>query len=125
MKEFFFDAHSIWQYVALAAVLASLAFSLQRAMSPTAERMYRVTAVVVDIQVTLGIVLWILASGWSLGFAQGWLHPILGIAAAGVLHAAVGRARSIGAEEGNRRVRFGLIAVLVLVAAAIGIGDMA
>ncbi|MFZ0013882.1 MAG: hypothetical protein WAL25_07160, partial [Acidimicrobiia bacterium] len=86
---------------------------------------YRLTAVVVDIQVALGIVLWVVDSGWDLGFLQGWLHPIIGIATAGVLHAFVGRASAAGPETGNRVFRTGIIIAVVLVLAAIGIGEMA
>lgn len=125
MSEFFFDAHSIWQYVAIASVVISLIFSFQGTMTQTAERSYRLTAVTVDIQVALGLILWLADSGWSLGLMQGWLHPITGIAAAGVLHVFVGRARVAGAEAGNRVVRVGIIVAVVLVVAAIGIAEMA
>jgi hypothetical protein len=86
---------------------------------------YRVTAVLVDIQVTLGLLLWLTSSGWSLGFMQGWLHPILGMAAVGAIHAVVSQARRLDPAEANRRVRLGLIAVVVLVVAAIGVAEMA
>lgn len=125
MTEFFFNAHSIWQYVALAAVVISLVFSFQSEMTPTAERVYRLTGVAVGIQVLLGLVLWIIDSGWSLGFMQGWLHPIVGIAAVGVLNAFVGRARKAESAEANGIARVGIILAVVLVVAAIGIGEMA
>jgi uncharacterized membrane protein len=123
MSDFFLTSHGIWQYVVLAAVVVSLVLSFAASMSPTAERVYRLTAVAVDIQVALGIVLWLVNSGWSLGFMQGWLHPILGLAAVGVLHAFVGRTRAAGAEQGNRVFRIGIIIVVVLVAAAIAIAE--
>jgi uncharacterized membrane protein len=125
MEDFFHTAHQYWQYVALLAVVVSLIFSFQPRMTETAERTYRLTAVAVDIQVALGIVLWLAASGWSLGFLQGWLHPIIGLAALGVLHAFVGRARKAHPEVAQRTFRTGIIIALVLVVAAIGIGDMA
>jgi heme A synthase len=125
MVDFFSTAHQVWQYVALAAVVIALVFSFKASMSPTAERVYRLTAVAVDIQVALGIVLWLAASGWNLGFAQGWLHPITGLAALGVLHAFVGRARKAHPEVAQRTFRTGMIIALVLVVAAIGIAEMA
>lgn len=125
MTEFFFDAHSIWQYVALVAVVVALVFSFQTQMTPTAERVYRLTAVAVDIQVALGIVLWLASSGWGLGLMQGWIHPLVGLAALGVLHAYVSRARSAGPEGGNKVFRTGIILAVVLVVAAIGIAEMA
>lgn len=126
MTEFFINAHMWWQYVVLLAVVVSLFFSFRSAMmDSTAETVYRVTAVTVDIQVALGLVIWLANSGWSLNFMQGWLHPILGLAALGVLHAFVGRARKGHPEVANSTVRTGLIIAIVLVVAAIGIAEMA
>lgn len=126
MTEFFINAHMWWQYVVLLAVVVSLFFAFRNAMmDSTAETVYRVTAVTVDVQVALGLVIWLANSGWSLNFMQGWLHPILGLAALGVLHAFIGRARKGHPEVANRTVRTGLIIAIVLVVAAIGIAEMA
>lgn len=125
MTDFFLSAHVWWQYVVMLAVVVSLVFAFRKPMMDnTAETVYRVSAVIVDIQVTLGIVVWALQSGWSLGFLQGWLHPLLGIAAAGAFHASVSAARKAHPEVANRNVRIGLFVVAVLVIAAIGIGEM-
>ncbi|HUG32182.1 MAG TPA: hypothetical protein VMM14_04750 [Acidimicrobiia bacterium] len=126
MTEFFVDAHAWWQYAVLLAVVVSLVLAFRGAtMDATAETVYRVTAVVVDIQVALGIVIWLADSGWAQGLMQGWLHPILGLAALGVLHAFIGRARKGPPEAANRTVRTGLIIASVLVIAAIGVAEMA
>lgn len=126
MTDFLVDAHSWWQYVVLLAVVLSLFFSFSNPMmTSTAETVYRVTTVIVDIQVALGIVIWLANSGWSLGLGQAWLHPLIGLAALGVLHAFVGRARKGHPEVANRTIRTGLIFAIVLVVAAIGIAEMA
>jgi hypothetical protein len=125
MSEFFLNAHSIWQYVALAAVVIALVFSFQKEMTPAATIVYRVGSLAVGIQVLLGVVLWFMESGWSLGFGQGWLHPIVGIAAAGFVDVFRGRGVRTGGAEGQRIVRTGFIIVVVLVVAAIGIAEMA
>lgn len=126
MTEFFVNVHMWWQYVVLLAVVVSLVFAFRTAMmDSTAETVYRVTAVTVDVQVALGLIIWFANSGWSLNFMQGWLHPILGLAALGVLHAFVGRARKGHPEVANRTVRTGLIIAIVLVVATIGIAEMA
>lgn len=125
MVDFFATAHQVWQYVALASVVVALVYSFQASMSPTAERVYRLTAVIVDIQVALGIVLWLASSGWDEGFMQGWLHPIVGLGALGVLHAFIGRAGRTHPEMAQRTVRTGVIIAVVLVVAAIGIAEMA
>ncbi len=124
--DFFITAHAWWQYAALLAVIVSLVFAFRSSMmDATAEMVYRVTAIVIDVQVALGLVVWLSNSGWSLGFAQGWLHPIVGLAALGVLHAFIGRARKGHPEVANRTVRTGLLITIVLVVAAIGIAEMA
>lgn len=126
MVDFFLTAHTWWQYVTLLAVIVALVFAFRSTMmDATSERVYRLTAVAVDIQVALGIVLWLANSGWSLSFVQAWIHPLVGLAALGVLHAFVGRARKGHPEVANRTVRTGLIIAIVLVVAAIGIGEMA
>ncbi len=124
--DFFITAHAWWQYATLLAVIVSLVFAFRGSMmDSTAETIYRVTAIVVDIQVALGLVIWLSNSGWNMGFAQGWLHPIVGLAALGVLHAFIGRARKGHPEVANRTVRTGLLITIVLVVAAIGIAEMA
>ena len=126
MIDFFLTAHAWWQYVVLLAIVVSLVYAFRSSMmDSTSETVYRVTAVLVDIQVALGIIVWAAESGWSLGFLQGWLHPILGLAAAGALHGSVSAARKAHPEVANRNIRRGLVVVVVLVVAAIGIAEMA
>lgn len=125
MTDFFLDAHAIWQYVALAAVVVSAAFSFQKQMTPTSERVYRLSAVAIDLQVALGIVVWLFNSGWSLGFLQGWLHPIIGLAAVSVVHAVVGQSRGLDPVAANRRIRIGFVVAALLVMSAIAVAEVA
>ena len=126
MTEFFVNAHSGWQYVVLLALVAALYFAFARpTLNPTSSRAYSIAAIAVDIQVTLGIVVWILVSGWSLGFVQGWLHPITGLVSLGVLHAFLGRARRGHPENAGRTVKVGFGIALALVLAAIAIAELA
>lgn len=124
MTDFLINAHSGWQYVALVALLVSLFYAFRgREMTSLAETTYRLTAVVVDIQVALGVAVWVVNSAWSGEFVQAWIHPIAGLAAMGVLHAFVGRARKADPGEANRIARNGLVIALALVVAAIGIAE--
>lgn len=124
MTDFLIDAHSGWQYIVLVALIVSLFFAFRtKEMTEAAETTYRVTAVVVDIQVALGIAVWVVTSAWSREFVQAWVHPIAGLAALGVLHAFIGRARKADREIANGIVRSGLIIAVVLVVAAIGIAE--
>lgn len=124
MSEFFFNAHVIWQYAVLVAVVVALLFAFRRpTMDRTAETIYRITAAVVGLQVLLGVILWIANSGWRLGFMQGWIHPIVGIAAVAVLNIFIGRARKGEPESANKTVRTGFLIAIVLVVAAMAIGE--
>lgn len=125
MTDFFANAHAGWWYVVLAAVLVALVFSFQKEMSRGATIAYRVGGISVGIQVLLGLVLWFLVSGWSLGFVQGWLHPILGILAAGAVDGFRGRAVRTGGAGGQRIARVGFAITTVLVVIVIGLGEMA
>lgn len=125
MTDFLINAHSGWQYVALVALLISLFLAIRtKEMTPTAETTFRVTAVVIDIQVLLGVAVWIATSAWSQEFLQAWVHPIAGLAALGVLHASIGRARKSDRETANTTIRSGLIIALTLVVVAIGIAEV-
>ena len=125
MTDFLINAHSGWQYVVLVALLVSLFFAFRRQeMTSMAENTYRITAVLVDIQVALGLAVWIVTSAWSGDFVQAWVHPIAGLAAIGVLHAFIGKARKDESGNANRIVRNGLIIALALVVAAIGIAEV-
>jgi heme A synthase len=126
MTDFLVSAHMWWQYVVLLAVVVSLVFAFRSTMmGSTAETVYRVTAVAVDIQVALGIVIWLATSAWNQSFLQAWIHPVVGLAALAVLHVFIGRARKGHPEVANRTVRTGLIIAIVLVVASIGIAEMA
>jgi hypothetical protein len=124
VTEFFTSFHQLWQYVTLFALLVSLVFTFQPLMSGRAETTYRMTTVAVDIQVLLGIIVWLGESGWGLGFMQGWLHPIVGLTALGVLHAFVARGRKGHPEVAQRTVRLGIGLTFVLVIVAIVIAAL-
>lgn len=124
MTDLLINAHSGWQYVVLAVLVVALFFAFRtKELTPPAETTYRITAVAIDIQVALGIAVWFATSAWNQEFAQAWVHPITGLAALGVLHAFIGRARKANRQSANLIVRNGLIIALVLVVAAIGIGE--
>ena len=124
MTDFLINAHSGWQYVVLTVMVVALFFAFRsKQLTPPAETTYRITAVAVDIQVALGIAVWFATSAWNQEFIQAWVHPIAGLAALGVLHAFIGRARKSDREVANVTVRNGLIIAVILVLAAIGIGE--
>jgi hypothetical protein len=80
---------------------------------------YAVAAIIVDVQVTLGIILWVFNQGWELGFFIAVIHPIFMLAAVAVIHITVRRARAQGGSPAHMTAAVGLLISLVLIVAAI------
>lgn len=114
--------HSEMQYAVLAALVAGVLLALWWGRQ---DRMYRrlpftLVMVVVDLQVLVGIILWVEGAGWQLGITQGVLHPLLALAALGVGHAALKRAReTIEATAAYRLAAIGLSVATALVVLAV------
>lgn len=80
---------------------------------------HQVVVMVVDIQVAIGLTIWVFFDGWRRGFFFSVLHPVTMLAALAVIHIAA-------AIAGRRRVvqswliaAVGSVVSLVLVVAAI------
>jgi hypothetical protein len=91
--------HSVFGEMILPVLILAAAIYLTVTYRPDAPRgpVARSFPVLVDLQVTLGIILWIFLLFTTSGATQARyfgfpfiLHPILGILAAGLAHAAVG-----------------------------------
>jgi hypothetical protein len=91
--------HGVFGERVLPLLIVLTAIFLTVTYKPNSERgpVARIFPVLVDIQVTLGIILWIYLLFTTSGATQAAylgfpfiLHPILGILAAGLAHAAVG-----------------------------------
>lgn len=94
-----FQIHSIFGERVLPLLIVLAAIFLTVTYKPNAPRslVARVFPVLVDIQVTIGIIYWVFLLFNTTGDAQARylgfpfiLHPILGILAAGLAHMAVG-----------------------------------
>jgi uncharacterized membrane protein YiaA len=103
--------------VFLVLLVAALLASRQSADRPAVSRFSMLTMILLDIHVTIGIVLYIAVGSWNATLLQSVAHPLLALAALGVGHAALARARREGGSA--RGVARGLGASLLLVAAAI------
>jgi hypothetical protein len=125
MQAFLLGMHSLWRWVVLIAVLAALVrgligwlrggewTGLDRQLS-----MLAVTAL--DIQLLLGILLWITERRWSDGAFFGFVHPLVMIAAVAVAHLGNVRIRrETDATARHRWLALSLLVVLILVTAAI------
>ncbi len=87
-----------------------------------ADPVFSGISIVVDIQVAIGLILWIFNNGWDQNTFIAWIHPIAMLLALGVLHMAVARGRKTAKNDhaaGNRIVGVGMIVSLVLIIAAV------
>ena len=127
MTDFLVNAHSGWQYVALLAVIVAIVVAVRggRDWAGTNTRIYSFSAIAVDIQVLLGIVLWVMDSGWNKGALQGWIHPVAGLAALGAIHAFISQARAADDETSNGLMRNGFLIGTVFIVIAIGVAEAA
>lgn len=114
--------HSVLRWVVLAALLAGGAYALLRA--PTGRSFqdapFVATAVIIDIQVLIGIVLYLAGAGWEDNPFMAIVHPAVMIAMLGVVHVAiVGARRQETPQRAHRRVGAAFLFALLLVALAI------
>jgi hypothetical protein len=117
--------HSLVRWLVLIALVAGIIVAFGAGRRPGeafAAPVYSAVTIILDVQITIGLILWIFNEGWSDNFFIAWIHPIAMLLAVGVAHMAVGRGRK-GAKgdhaAGNRFVGFGFIVAFVLVMAAI------
>jgi hypothetical protein len=115
------EAHSGIRWLVLVGLLATLIVSFMRARSETSpdQPWLSWVAIVFDIQVTLGIILYLGDQGWSKGGFIAIYHPIAMLAALGVFHAGLARGRKTAGGAGWRTIGFMTLASIVVVLAAI------
>lgn len=94
--------HDWLRWAVLAALLGGGAYALLQAPRDAAvfrRPIFSVAVGVVDIQVLIGLVLYVAGGAWREGLFSAVLHPLAMVVAAAIAH--VGLAR--GAREGSRR----------------------
>lgn len=116
--------HSLYRWLVLVALVAGgaagiLANARGRDWDRGADRPYALVAVLVDIQIGLGIVLWLFGRGWEKGLFFAAIHPITMLLAVGVVHAAVARARALASRRSHLVAGVGTLVALALVIAGI------
>lgn len=124
MAETLVDIHSIVRWIVLAALLAALVYGFTRASGGavwTAEagRPFTWSLMALDVQVLIGVIVWISRRAWELGAFRAWIHPVGMLVALGVGHALVGRAGKAEGAAARRLASLGLVAALVIVAVSI------
>lgn len=118
------QTHSGYRWIVLAALLGVGILGLVRSAqgaewSKGTERPFTLATIVFDLQLALGIALWIGNKGWDQDFFIKVIHPLGMILAVGVAHMAVVRARKGDPTKAFRMAGIGLLAALVIVAAVV------
>lgn len=120
------SAHQWLAYAMSVVVLVSalMGFGRARDAREFSPGPYAFAMVLVDIVVALGLVLYLVSSAWNARPEIAYLHPVLALAAIGVGHALLGRARGQRmAVDAHRTAARGLLLALLFIFAAIGVAS--
>ena len=121
--------HSYWRWIVLIAgivvvVLGILAFTGNRPWDAVSARAALVFTIVLDIQVLIGLLVWISEQRWIGDAYLGYLHPLLMIGAVAIAH--VGRARAdraVDSQTKGRMATFFFVASFIVILVAIPLGS--
>jgi hypothetical protein len=117
IERILYEAHSGWRYlVILVAILAfaKLLIGLvsRGRWSGLDQGLARALPIVLDIQVLLGLVLWIARRQWSIPLAsRTWEHPVTMLIAVAIAHATWSQIRK--REDSSDKFRIGVIGYAV------------
>ncbi|HYP42158.1 MAG TPA: hypothetical protein VEX13_17510 [Chloroflexia bacterium] len=119
------EVHSVFRWVVLLVAVAAIALAIlsalgRREWDGLIDRTAFFFTLAMDIQLLIGLVLWLVESRWSSSDpALTWLHPLAMLAAVGLAH--VGRVRSdratASAERGRQAAIFFVASLLVIIIA--------
>jgi len=115
------DIHSWLRWLVLLALIggAGIGFVRNSRGEPWQEGFFSLAVIVVDVQVLLGIIIWIFNSGWDQGFFFAVLHPLMMLAAVAVAHIGLVRARKRNDTRSNLIVAYAFVISSVFVVMAV------
>jgi hypothetical protein len=117
------QAHSGVRWLVLLALLFAIVTAVRNLKAEWTEqsiRPFSIAAVLFDIQVTLGIITYVVGKTWESDDSFiSRIHPLVMIIALGVLHMSIARARKSATTASYRTLLIGTVASLALVLAAI------
>lgn len=125
MDDLLFEAHRGLGYLVAVVLLASAVMAFGRARDAREFRRgpYAGAMIALDVQVLLGLVLYGTQEYWEADALIAYVHPVLGLAALGIGHALVSRARKQQQViDAHRTAGRGLVIALGLVVVGIVVG---
>ena len=113
--------HSWTRWLVLVALVGGAAFAVVRYRSKTTwePSVFQLAVMVVDIQVAIGIVIWVFDNGWSETFFFKVLHPAFMLLALGIAHGGFAVAKKRKDERSWLLVAGSFVVSLVLIVGAI------
>jgi putative effector of murein hydrolase len=119
------ELHSIVRWLVLLTAVAALgslfAVRLRGSWDPLTEWLARSYALAITLQLLLGVIVWVTGGWWRADSTfLAWVHPAMGVAATGLAHAGVARARKaddprVGATAGLVLVTLSVVLVILAV----------
>jgi hypothetical protein len=114
--------HGLWRWLVLLAALGAIGagaavWAGQFQWRP-AERIGLIFTIVLDIEVALGLLVWLLSlvQGKNLGLALLVIHPLVMLVAVGIAHMVRVRADRVATDAGRARLTtLGFLAALILI----------
>lgn len=115
------DIHSWLRWLVLLALIggAGIGFVRNSRGEPWQEGFFSLAVIVIDVQVLLGIIIWLFNSGWDAGFFFAVLHPLFMFLALGIAHMGLIRARKLNEPRSNLIIAWAFVISLVLVVMAV------
>ncbi|MFT5222308.1 MAG: hypothetical protein ACI867_000607 [Glaciecola sp.] len=122
-------AHAVLGFICMGALLV-LGFHARgkvRSGRPYEGAPYLIGVILIDLQVLLGIGLWVQGEWWLAdGFLQPWLHPILSLGAFAAVHVGIRRANNERwAAQAYGIAGRAMFLPLILLLAVVGISEAA
>lgn len=117
--------HSFWRWVVLLALVVGIVRGLMgwlrgATWEPRDRQIALLVTTALDIQLLLGVVLWLGEQSWSDGVFRGIVHPVVMIVAIAIAHVASLRAKKAASDSAKfRALAIGLILATFLITAAI------
>lgn len=124
MSDTLFEIHRGLGYVVFLVVLAVAVLAFNRAKNGQefAARPFSIAMILLDVQVAVGVLFYVVAGAWELDAIGAYVHPVLMLAALGIGHAGLGGARREQmAADAYRKVGRMLVFSTVLIVLGIGL----
>lgn len=121
MADLLADIHSVLRWVVLLAIAGGGSYALLQAPRgvPFRRAPFAAAAVIVDIQVAIGVAIYLIDGAWNSGAFFAVIHPVVMLAALGLIHVGVARSRAREGGDAYRVVGAAFLFAFILVALAV------